>query len=183
MQASKKNIILSIVVLSLMLIIFIRVAYAKYTREITQRTFNVEFIAGDIKLELTDNANEFVIVPGQVISKETKVTVKAKSEACYLFIKLEKSTNFENYIEYEMASGWTELAENTDIYYMELSKTEVDTEYGVFNNNQIAVKDTVTKQDFEELNGNNLTINCTAYAVQKTAGITNATDAWNTINN
>ena len=177
----KQNIFQNILILCLLILVTGRMAYAKYTSEIKQETFNVEFVAGDIKLIAIDSNNEFVIVPGKTIEKDTKVTVKANSEACYIFVKLEKSNEFDTYMEYEIASKWTQLSGNNDIYYCEISKTINDTDYNIFSNNQIVVKEDVTKQNYEINNQNNLTLKFTAYAVQKTSEITNATDAWNFI--
>ena len=182
-REKSKYVILNIVALCLLICIIGRMAYAKYTSEIKQDTFNVEFIAGNIELTLSDSGNEFVMVPGKVITKDTKVTVKAKSEACYVFIKLENLDDFNKYFDYELTDGWKELVDNPEVYYCELPKTTIDTDIYIFNNNQIMVKESVTKQDLEELNGNNITLNFTAYAVQKTNEVSNETDAWELINN
>ena len=182
MKKSKNHIYINIITISLLTTTLITImSHAKYTSEIKQETFNIEYIAGDIELELTDNANEWVIIPGKTIAKNTKITVKAKSEACYIFIKLEKTDNIENYIEYEIESNWVELEENTDVYYQEIEKTTEDTEYNIFSNNQIKIKEEITKQEIEEIE-NNQTIKFTAYAVQKTNSITKATQAWEMIN-
>ena len=174
----KKNIFQNILILSLLILVVGRTSYAKYINEIKFETFNIEFIAGDIELALNDTNNEFVIVPGKVIEKDTKLTVKAGSEACYVFVKLEKSNNFDSFIEYEVGNDWTELNENSDIYYCELEKTIVDTDYNIFHNNEIIVKENVEKEKYETDAQNNLTLSFTAYAVQKTSEITSATEAW-----
>lgn len=176
----KSNIFLSLVALCLLISVVSKLTEAKYTSEIKQDTFNVEFIAGDIKVELTESANEFVIVPGKTITKDTKMTVEAESEACYLFVEFEKSENFDDYIEYEVANEWTILEDNTNVYYCELPKTTVDSDVYIFKDNQIAVKDTVTKQNFEVLTSN-ISLNFTGYAVQKSSEIATAADAWNMV--
>lgn len=179
----KKIFFQNILILCLLILVIGRMSYAKYRSEIKQETFSIEFIAGDIKLQVTDNNSEFVIVPGKTIEKDTKLTVKANSEACYIFVKIEKSDALDTYLEYEIASEWAELSENTNIYFCELPKITTDTDYNIFNNDQIIVKEDLTKDKYEMLDQNNLTLNFTAYAVQKTSEITNANDAWDFINN
>lgn len=47
------------------------------------------FTYGKIKIELTETTGtEYKIIPGVNISKDPKVTVKADSEACWLFVKV-----------------------------------------------------------------------------------------------
>lgn len=181
---TKKNyVFLYIVLLTLLISIVINITYSKYTSEFKQTPFNIEFIAGDIKLSFTDSDNEFKIIPGKVISKDTKLTVEAESEACYLFIKFQKPDNFDTYIEYEMEDGWNEFNGSVDAYYYESPKTTENTDIYIFKDNQIEVKETVTKEDIEALNGNSFTINFTVYAVQKTNEIATVEDAWELINN
>jgi len=179
----KKIFFQNILILCLLILVIGRMSYAKYRSEKKHETFTIEFIAGDIKLETTDSNTEFVIVPGKIIAKDTKVTVKANSEACYIFVKLEKSDDFDTYLEYEIASEWIELSENTNIYYCEVPKITTDTDYNVFNNNQIIVKQDIAKESYELFNQDKLTLKFTAYAVQKTSEITNASDAWDFIDN
>jgi len=181
-KQNKNQAFLYIVIIGLLISVFAGLTYARYVKEFDQDTFDIEFIAGNIKLELSDSAEELVIVPGKEIAKDTKVIVKANSEACYLFVKLEKSNDFDSFIDYEIAGEWKPLADNTDVYYCELDKTTSDTDIYIVNNHQINVKDTITQEEMESLN-ENLTINFTAYAVQKTSEITDATVAWNTLNN
>ena len=71
------------------------------------------FTYGDIniKLEETDATvaadgsatKEFKMIPGYAIDKDPKVTVKAKSDACWLFVKVEKSANFDDFMAAEQA--------------------------------------------------------------------------------
>lgn len=182
MKKKRVNIYLIIITICLLISIVGILTDAKFTREIEQDTFNVEFIAGEIELTLTDSETEYIIVPGQEITKDTKVTVKANSEKCYVFIKVEQPENIANYIEYEIGSEWVELEENTNIYYCELERVEEDRDLEIFNNNEILVKDNLTEQELKEIQESNITIDITAYAVQKTSEIKTAEQAWEFIN-
>lgn len=56
------------------------------------------FTVGDINIELKETTTNYKMVPGNTITKDPKVTVKANSEACWLFVKVEKSSNFDSFI-------------------------------------------------------------------------------------
>lgn len=138
------------------------------------------FTVGNIDITLTETTTNFKMVPGSTIAKDPKVTVKANSEACWLFVKVEESTNLDSFISYTIASGWTALTGVDGVYYREVAATTTDTSFDVLVNNQVTVKDTVTKPMMDAItNGtaNNPTLSFTAYAVQK-SGVNTATDAW-----
>lgn len=152
------------------------------------------FTYGDIniKLDETDtddddgdpNTNSYNMLPGNSIAKDPKVTVIKGSEDCWVFVKLAKSDNFDDFMTYEIAEGWTELEEG--VYYREYAKNEdADTEYFVLKDNQVLVNGDVTKEQLNALNAdgeqNYPTLTVTAYAVQADAdldAIDSAADAW-----
>ena len=49
------------------------------------------------------------MVPGWTITKDPKAGVTAESEDCYLFVTVAKENNFDNFMTYEIADGWTQL--------------------------------------------------------------------------
>ena len=66
------------------------------------------FTTSDINITLTESTGqEYKMVPGMDIAKNPKVTVATESEDCYLFVKLEKSTDpkFDDYMTYVVADG------------------------------------------------------------------------------
>ena len=68
------------------------------------------FTAGDINITLAESENlDLKMIPGYTIAKDPKVTVKAGSEKCYLFVKVAESDNFDDFMTYTMADGWTAL--------------------------------------------------------------------------
>lgn len=137
------------------------------------------FTYGDINIELNETkpANQQAkIIPGVNIEKDPKVTVKANSEACWLFVKVEEEGTFvENKVTYSIATGWTALTGQTDVYYREVSAATTDTEYYVLEGNKVTVSDTLTKEDIQNIT--NPTLTFTAYAVQKD-GIDTVEAAW-----
>lgn len=125
------------------------------------------FTTSDINIELKETKNNFQMIPGWNIEKDPKVTVKADSEACYLFVKLEKSTNFDTFMTYEMADGWTALPEAPGVFYREVAAATADTTFEVLKDNQVTVKGTVTKEQMNALTADTYpTLTVTAYASQ-----------------
>lgn len=136
------------------------------------------FTVGDINIELKETTTNYKMVPGNTISKDPKVTVKANSEACWLFVKVEKSANFDSFMTYDMADGWTELPSVTGVYYREVAATTAATDFSVLKGDSVSVKDTVTKADLNALTQNTFpTLTFTAYAVQKD-NVADAATAW-----
>lgn len=144
------------------------------------------FTVGDINITLTESENlDLKMVPGQTITKDPKVTVKAGSEACWLFVKIEKSANFDDFMTFEMADGWIALSGHAGVYYRNVDATNADTGFDVLKDNKVMVLDTVTKTMLDGVknaedgtpNENAPTLTFTAYAVQKD-GINDATTAW-----
>ena len=143
------------------------------------------FTVGDINITLTESDNlDLKMVPGQTISKDPKVTVKDGSEACWLFVKVEKSVNFDSFMTFEMADGWDALSGYAGVYYRNVDATNADTGFDVLKDNKVTVLETVTKTMLAGVknadgtpNENAPTLTFTAYAVQKD-GINDATTAW-----
>lgn len=157
----------------------------------------------DITLEETDttldgdedpNTNEYEMMPGQVITKDPVVTVKAGSEEMWLFVKLEKSENFDTFMEYTVDGSWAELDGVTGVYYRHITAEEVaeaDMAVHVLTDDTVTVKESVTKEQLNDLDENAdgteaetkyyPTLTVTAYAVQH-AGNATAADAWARIN-
>lgn len=136
------------------------------------------FTVGDINITLTESENlDLKMVPGQTITKDPKVTVKTGSEACWLFVKIEKSANFDDFMTFEMADGWIALSGHAGVYYRNVDATNADTGFDVLKDNKVMVLETVTKTMLEGAKTNAPTLTFTAYAVQKD-GINDATTAW-----
>ena len=140
------------------------------------------FTTSDINIELKETKNNFQMIPGWNIEKDPKVTVKAGSEACYLFVKLEKSTNFDTFMTYEMADGWEALPEAPGVFYREVAAATADTTFEVLKGNQVTVKGTVAKEQMNALTADTYpTLTVTAYASQQFKNNTEkftAAEAW-----
>lgn len=110
------------------------------------------FTTSDINITLDETTgSNYKMIPGWTITKDPKVTVVEGSEACWLFVKVEKSTNFDTFMEYEMADGWTQLQGVTGVYYRKFGTADIGNTYSVLKGDQVAVKDTVKKADMDGL--------------------------------
>ena len=152
----------------------------------TSATVENTFTYGDINIKLEETTgNNYKIIPGVNIHKDPKVTVEKDSEACYLFVKVEKTGTFvEGKVTYTIDSGWTPLTGVDGVYYREVDadtakKGEVynvltgDTTY---TDGVITVSSELTKEDIKDIT-TKPTLTFTAYAVQKD-NIATAADAW-----
>ena len=144
------------------------------------------FTYGDINIELTETKpdnRQAKIIPGVDIEKDPKVTVKANSEACWLFVEVEETGTFvTGKVTYSIATGWTQ-GDGTkipaNVYYRSVNAVEADTDFAVLEDNKIYVSEELSKSDIQSISAPKLTF--TAYAVQKD-GIAEADTAWTKAN-
>lgn len=141
------------------------------------------FTYGDINITLTETkpANrQAKIIPGVDIEKDPKVTVKADSEACWLFVEVkEEGTFVANKVTYSVDDGWTKgdgtkIPEN--VYYRAVDAVTTDTDFAVLKDNKICVSEELTKSDIQSIT-TQPTLTFTAYAVQKD-GMDTVAAAW-----
>ena len=155
------------------------------------------FTTSDIEVKLEETkgttvtgGKEFKMIPGYELEKDPKAWVVAGSEDCYLFVKLDKSANFDTYLEYVIADGWTKLDDVTDtVYYRVVDGTtnQIGTPYSVLKDDQVTVKGSVTKEQMNAFTDATLPkLTITAYASQLHKNATETFDAataWNNIAN
>lgn len=136
------------------------------------------FTYGDINIDLEEtdtgldedenpDTNDYKMIPGQEIPKDPTVTVQDGSESCWLFVKLKKSANFDDFMDYDMADGWSLLDGTDNVYFRRVMADDAEKEFEVIANNTVTVKESVTKEMLNALDLDNypkLTIR--AYAVQ-----------------
>lgn len=137
------------------------------------------FTVGDINITLTETTGEtYKVIPGKDITKDPKVTVLKGSEACWLFVKVEKNNKWNNNLSFEIADGWTELMENSGIYYRsveDLTAATDDKDFPVLKGDKVTVANTLTKGEITT--GNEPKLTFTAYAIQK-EGTGTVAEAW-----
>ena len=145
---------------------------------LTMKTDTVEntFTAGNIFIELNQETelDSSKMVPGQEYTVDPTVTVKEDSEACWLFIKIEKGANFDTFLSFTVAEGWEEL--ESGVYYREVEATTTDVSFSVIEDDTVTARIECTKDQYNGLAGA-ITLKFTAYAVQS-VGFDDASSAW-----
>lgn len=185
----RKKLLILIACLSLILCTLVGGTIAWLTAQ-TNPVTNT-FTPSDITVTLTESENlDLKMVPGKPITKDPTITVAKGSEACYLFVKIEESGNFDDYMEYTVADGWIELTGVDGVYYREVSSSDTDQEFAVLKENRVTVLDSVNKEMMEALKVEGAaqpTLSFIAYAIQKDylakdgTAVTDAAGAWELI--
>lgn len=178
MKATKKSIVIQVIAVLLALTAIIGIAYAGF-----MRTFNYEFDltvrVSRIDLSLAE-ATTGLIVPGTTINlpEEPSITVGAHNQPCWLFIEIEKTPHFNSYLSYDdtVAEGWTLLNGMDNVYYRQLDRLAQDTTFVIMEDTSLEISASLTDKQLSKAADQSITI--TAYAVQQTDEINNATLAW-----
>lgn len=159
------------------------------------------FTESDIDIELSETSTtmKFQMIPSVDITKDPKVTVKAGSEACYVFVKITEAgevtvgaetKKFDDFLTYAYDTGWLVLAgqgtktateNDTYVIYKAQAATESDTDLQILADNKVSVKDSVNKAMMDALNANNYpTLTFQAWAIQQANGASTFTpaEAW-----
>lgn len=141
------------------------------------------FTYGNINIALAETTGtNYKVIPGTVIEKDPKVTVKGGSEACYLFVKVEASGTFvTGKVTYAIDKDWTALPGVNGVYYRLVDAVTEDTAFSVLEGDKITVLDTLTKDDIKDIAASHPTLTFTAYAVQQ-ENIDDVATAWENAN-
>lgn len=183
-----------ITVLALVLVLAVAVGGAVAWLTATSGPVTNTFTVGDIKINLVEhaynaanpseittnvsNSNNYKLIPGTTYAKDPTVTVEKNSEACYLFVKMEKANNPDTYLDYSFNStGWTALAGHDGVYYRSVNASTADQSFKLLTDNKVVVKDTVTKDMVTATGFKQPTLTFTAAAIQS-ANIATVADAW-----
>ena len=149
------------------------------------------FTYGNIDIALTETTGtSYKIIPGTDIPKDPKVTVKGGSEACWLFVKVEKvgdiGTSTTDPVRYAIDTGWAQLKDKdgkdvSGVYYRLVDAVDKDAVFNVLKDNKIIVSGELTKETINGYAVQQPKLTFTAYAVQK-ENIPDAKTAWENAN-
>lgn len=158
--------------------VFVTMAYLTSKTDVVTNTFTVGKVTitlDELDVDDSDNddsttdrdkANEYKLIPGKTYPKDPTIHVGAKSEPCYLFVKVENGlVNAEadgntTIAEQMKSNGWTLVDRQTNIYvYKEVVTAETGANIVVFNSFTIDGETAVA--DYKDAK-----INVTAYAIQ-----------------
>ena len=136
---------------------------------LVSRSAEVEnsFTVGNVSITLTESYSErYLMLPGTDIPKNPTITVDAISDACWLFFKIQKSSDFDRYVTYTLREGWLALPGETDIYYRTVDNSESDLHFPLLAEDKVSVKDTVTEEELDALDQKPY-LTFTSYAIQR----------------
>lgn len=142
-----------------------------------------DFTTSDIGVALEESENlNLKMVPGWTITKDPKAWITDGSEAAYLFVEVKESENFDDFMTYAIADGWTLLDTTTvgnnidtvpnDTYVIYRKVTAADqmgktNAFAILEDDQVTVLEEVTKEDMKALTDATMpSLSFTAYAVQ-----------------
>lgn len=178
----KKKLFISVVAVALVACFAIGGTLA-WLADSTQTVTNT-FTVGDINITLDeDTGSTYKVTPGTNITKDPEVTVKANSEDCWLFVKVDEK-NWPVGLDYTIADGWTELTgvEGVNgVYYRTVDSSTADQVYAVLKDNTVTVSSSLTKDDLQDMNTNQPSLAFTAYAVQQ-ENLATPEAAWAAVN-
>lgn len=169
--------IIAIIALVCILIIGVGSTVALLTS--ISRPVTNSFTVGEVKISLDESTGTlYKLTPGVRVTKDPKVTVKGGSEDCWLFVRLTKSSGFDDLVSMAVADGWTHLDGSDGIYFRSVAASDTDTVFHVLKDDSVTVKDSITKEAMATITDPTLTFR--AYAIQS-HGIDTAALAWTTL--
>lgn len=190
MKAKTKALVLAVcAVLLVATTVFVTMAYLTSKTETVNNTFTVGKVGITLDEAKVDeygtpiqNANRVIgnaykLIPGHEYTKDPTVHFAAKSEASWLFVKVEDglaAIEADTKVAAQItANGWTALNGVANVYYKEVSANTSNSavDYVVFETFKLT-------EDAAVENYSDASIKITAYAVQKD-GFDTAIAAWN----
>lgn len=202
----KKKALITVASIALVLCVAAGATLA-WLQDKTQEVKNT-FTVGDVDIAMSETVNgvtkntdttgsditnnSFKMIPGATLSKDPKVIVNSGSEACWLFVEIDESTNFGTFMEYDIAEGWNAVQAGSNVYYrvVDAATAAAGATYSVLKDNKVTVRDGVTKAQLDALTPATLpTLNFKAYAIQSAnlindayVAVTTAAEAWAVVN-
>lgn len=191
-HANRRSVGMKTFVAMLALVLVIGCAVGGTVAWLTAQTGPVvnTFTCGNINIDLTETKPEdrqAKIIPGVDIEKDPKVIVKANSEACWLFVKVEEEGTFTNEVTYFIDEGWTKGDDDTkipeNVYYRKVDAVTSDKDFAVLKDNKIYVSENLTKEEIKGINHPKLTFTAYASQLHKDASTEfTADEAWKNVN-
>ena len=182
MSKNTRNRILLTAVAALLLVTMAVGGTIAWLQDYTEPVTNT-FTTSNIDITLDEDTTDYKMVPGNAIAKDPHVTVIDNSEACYVFVKIDKANGYDTYLEdYDVADGWTHYTgeapdpyEASEVFYRIVPTSTKDEvfyilkggENGVNTNGQVVVQTGVNNTQMDTAKTTAPTLTFTAYAVQQ----------------
>lgn len=169
----RTRITVALIVIAVLLGAGVTIAFIASSSQPVINTFTV----GDIRLSLTETTGTtYQLIPGTTVNKDPYLTVKAGSDACWLFFKATASEDLTSCVIYAPGTGWTPLNGYEGVYYRQVDKTNADLSFPLLQSNQVKIKETLTEEQLAALQAAP-TLSFTGYAIQS-YGVASAENAW-----
>jgi predicted ribosomally synthesized peptide with SipW-like signal peptide len=184
---AKKNKTLKTLVAVLSIVLVMCLTAAGTLAWLTAKTEQVTntFSTSDIGVGLKESENlDLKMIPGWDITKDPKAWITEGSEAAYLFVEVKESNNFDDFMTYAIADGWTLLnsdsaeegrnivtdntTADTYVIYRKVTTAEQmgeNSAFEILKDSKVTVSIDVTKEMMTE-NFTAPTLTFTAYASQ-----------------
>ena len=162
-----------------------------YLMDVSGEVVN-EFSPESVKISLSEtdtgkdddgnsNTNTYEMKVGKDITKDPKITVPEDTADCWVYVKMEKSDRFGEYLWYEMAEGWEALGEEyPGIYYKAVAKSDNEQVLQVLEGDTVKLRDGVDEYVLNLIE-TPPTLTVTAYSVQQASFNNNPADAWGSV--
>ena len=170
----------TIVILVIFLLTLLCVGATYAVLSSVSRPVENTFTSGKVEISLIESSDQsYKMIPGVTHKKDPRVTVHSGSEASWLFFRIEKTSDFDEYMYYTIADGWTPLDTQSGVYWRSIPYTDSDMSFPLLLDDKVSIKDTVTEDKLASLSKHPY-ITFYAYAVQS-EGISSPAEAWNII--
>lgn len=177
MKLSKKNILVSGFAVILAAAMIIGSATFAYLQDSTEDVVN-NFETNKVTVALTETTGEnYDILPGTSQAKDPKVTVTSTIDS-YVYVEVTDATG--GLVKYEIADGWTKLEGYDNVYFREVTASDIAQEFYVLKDNTVAYDAALTNSDMVDAEGNlkeGISLTFKAYAIQAEP-FANAVDAY-----
>lgn len=176
MLKGKKRLIVSITTLITVLAIAVGATYSLLTSYVgpLENTFTI----GKVSIELTETTgSDYALIPGKAIAKNPTITVKGGSEDCWLYVTVEKTEYFDDYLSFELADGWAPVAGYNGVFSRRVTRANGDVSFNVIRDNTVTVSDELTEEKMSSIQTTPPSVTFKAYAIQQ-LGFMNDVEGW-----
>lgn len=158
------------------------------TNKFEAKTLELDIAETDTHIDGDDDdkTNSYKITFGEEgwddIIKDPAATLPADQIDCWVFVKLKKSDNFDDFLTYEIADGWTALGDSyPGIYYRSSESSPEKQDFNILKDKTVSVKNSVTKEQINALTEDTYPkLDISGFAIQL-SGFDTAQDAWDKI--
>lgn len=116
------------------------------------------FTTSNIGVDLEESTTTYKMIPGHTITKDPEAWIETGSEEALLFVNVVESDNFDDFMTYAIADGWTLLnsvttgsaidtaGEKNYVIYRKVNSSGIGTKYDILASDEVVVKTSVTKE-------------------------------------